>query len=117
GVSVFRVNRGLSWVVSGIFIGKLYGIELGVSQVATLAVSAVGMSFSIPGIPSGGLFILAPIFMAAGLPVEGIGILIALDAIPDMFKTAVNVTGHMSAATIAWRYAPIAHRLSSIAYD
>ena len=54
-------------------------------------------------IASAGLFILAPIFMAVRLPVEGIGILIALDAIPDMFKTAVNVTGHMTGATLVWK--------------
>jgi Na+/H+-dicarboxylate symporter len=103
GVSVFRLNQGVSWVVCGLFIGKLYGIELGLAQVATLAAAAVGFSFSIPGVPSAGLFILAPIFMAVRLPVEGIGILIALDAIPDMFKTAVNVTGHMTGATLVWK--------------
>ncbi|MCK5650100.1 MAG: cation:dicarboxylase symporter family transporter, partial [Gemmatimonadetes bacterium] len=52
------------------------------------------------GIPSGGLFVVAPLWMAFGLPMEGIGILIALDLIPDMFLTTANVTGDMAVAAI-----------------
>jgi Na+/H+-dicarboxylate symporter len=44
---------------------------------------------------------LAPLFVAIGLPVEGIGILIAVDAIPDTFATMLNVTGYLAAATLA----------------
>ena len=43
---------------------------------------------------------LAPLFSAIGLPIEGIGILIALDAIPDTFATVLNTTGDLAAATI-----------------
>ena len=46
------------------------------------------------------LFIMAPVLLAAGLPVEGLGILLGVDTIPDMFRTTTNVTGTMSAATI-----------------
>jgi Na+/H+-dicarboxylate symporter len=42
---------------------------------------------------------MAPVLMAAGLPVEGIGILLGADTIPDMFRTTINVTGHMAVAT------------------
>jgi proton glutamate symport protein len=61
------------------------------------------MSFSVPGIPSGSLFIIAPLFPTVGLPVEGVGILIALDAVPDIFKTTLNVTGHMTVASVLGR--------------
>jgi len=103
GVSVFRLNQGVSWVVTALFIGKLYGIHLGLSQIALLAAASVPMSFSVPGIPSGGLFVIAPFFMTVGLPIEGIGILIALDVIPDLFKTLLNVTGHMTATVLLSR--------------
>lgn len=43
---------------------------------------------------------LTPLFAAIGLPVEGIGILIAVDAIPDTFATVLNVSGHMAAVSI-----------------
>jgi len=103
GVSLFRVNTPASWIISGLFVGKLYGVSLSAGAVATIGIAAIPMSLSVPGIPSGGLFILAPLFVAVGLPVEGIGILIALDAIPDVFKTVVIVTGHMASTSILSR--------------
>lgn len=106
-VSTFRLNQGVSWLVMAMFLARLYGVPFGLASVATLAVAAVAMSFSIPGIPSGGLFIIAPFYAAVGLPVEGVGILIALDAIPDVFKTLVNVTGHMTSAVVLARHAPV----------
>jgi Na+/H+-dicarboxylate symporter len=105
-VSTFRLNQGVSWIVMGMFLARLYDVPFGVTSAATLAIAAVAMSFSIPGIPSGGLFIIAPFYAAVGIPAEGVGILIALDAIPDMFKTLVNVTGHMTSAVLLARHAP-----------
>jgi Na+/H+-dicarboxylate symporter len=106
GVSIFRLNQGISWVVAALFIGALYDIELSIGQLAMLAAASVPMSFSVPGIPSGGLFIITPFFMTVGLPVEGIGILIALDVIPDLFKTLINVTGHLTATVLLSRNQP-----------
>ena len=83
-------------------------MSLSAGAVATIGIAAIPMSLSVPGIPSGGLFILAPLFVAVGLPVEGIGILIALDAIPDVFKTVVIVTGHMASTSILSRRASLA---------
>jgi Na+/H+-dicarboxylate symporter len=105
GVSVFRLNQGVTWIVSALFVGTLYGIHLSTSQLALLAVTSVAMSFSIPGIPSAALFMIAPFFTSVGLPVEGVGILIGLDVIPDVFKTSLNVTGHMAATAILARRA------------
>jgi proton glutamate symport protein len=103
GVSLLRANTGLSYVVYALFLGKLYGIPLGMSQIIGIAAVSIALSFSVPGIPSGGLLIATPYFMAVGLPPQGIGILIALDAIPDIFKTLVIVTSHVSSALIVAR--------------
>ena len=103
GVSLLRASTGLSYVVYALFVGKLYGIPLGFVQLLFVAVIGIVMSFSVPGIPSGGLLIAAPYFQMIGLPPQGIGILIALDAIPDIFKTLVIVQSHMSAALILSR--------------
>jgi Na+/H+-dicarboxylate symporter len=100
GVSLLRANTGLSWVVCALFLGKLYGVPLGFGQLIGLAAVSIAFSFSVPGIPSGGLLIAAPYYAALGLPVQGIGILIALDAIPDIFKTLINVTSQVSTALI-----------------
>lgn len=104
GVSIFRLNQGITWIVSALFVGELYGVHLGWSKLALLAVASVAMSFSVPGIPSGALFMIAPFFVAVGLPADGIGILIALDVIPDLFKTSLNVTGHMTATVLLARH-------------
>jgi Na+/H+-dicarboxylate symporter len=102
-VSVFRLNLAVSWIVGALFVAKLYGVPFGLAGVVTFTVAAVVMSFSVPGIPSGSLFIIAPVFPTVGLPVEGVGILIALDALPDVFKTALNVTGHLTSAVVVSR--------------
>jgi Na+/H+-dicarboxylate symporter len=66
--------------------------------------SAVGLlSFYTPGIPSGGLLVMTPLFAALNLPIEGIGLLIALDPIIDMFMTPVNVTANVTVAAILTR--------------
>jgi Na+/H+-dicarboxylate symporter len=97
--SVYRVGAALGQTTGVIFIAQLYGVALSVPQLATVALTAVATSFSVPGIPGGSIVIMAPVLMAAGLPVEGIGILLGADTIPDMFRTTLNVTGHMAAAT------------------
>jgi len=108
GISFSRANTALSWVVGALFLGALYGVPLSFAQLVGAAAVAVVMSFSVPGIPSGGLLIATPYFTSLGLPAEGIGILIALDAIPDIFKTGVIVTCHMSATAICARGLPVA---------
>ena len=99
-VSVFRINVPIAWVVGVIFLGKLYGVPLGTPELLGLIVTATLISFSVPGIPSASLFLLAPVLVDLGLPAEGAGVLIAVDAIPDMFKTTLNVTSHLTVATI-----------------
>jgi proton glutamate symport protein len=102
-VSVFRLNVPIAWVVGALFLGKLYGVALDLPQLGGLVLTATLISFSVPGIPSSSLFLLAPVLVELGLPAEGAGILIAVDAIPDMFKTTVNVTSHLATAAIVGR--------------
>ena len=103
-VSVFRVNVPIAWVVGVLFLGKLYGVPLDLAQLGGLIVTSTLISFSVPGIPSASLFLLAPVLVHLGLPAEGVGILIAVDAIPDLFKTMANVTAHLASVTILARY-------------
>jgi Na+/H+-dicarboxylate symporter len=97
---VFRVNVPIAWVVGVLFLGQLYGVDIGTGQLAMLVVTSTLLSFSVPGIPSASLFLLAPVLVQNGIPPEGVGILIAVDAIPDMFKTLANVTAHLTSATL-----------------
>jgi Na+/H+-dicarboxylate symporter len=103
GVSVFKYASPIVRIVGTFFVAKLYGIELGPGQIASIAAALGVLSFYSPGIPSGGLFVMAPIYLAFGLPIEGVGILIALDFIPDMFLTTANVTADLAVTVLLAR--------------
>jgi Na+/H+-dicarboxylate symporter len=105
-VSTFKLNQAVSWAVGAVFVALLYDVPLPTGQLAALAATSVAMSFAVPGIPSGGVLLVTPFFVAAGLPAEGVGLLIAADAIPDLFKSSLNVTGHMAAVTVLARRVP-----------
>ena len=102
--ALFRVGAAFGLTVGAVFIGRLYGADLGPAQVLTVAVTAVLTSFSIPGVPAGSIIAMVPVLASVGLPVEGIGVLLGVDTIPDAFRTTANVTGQMAAATIAERH-------------
>lgn len=99
-VSMFKIAGPVSWTVGALFIAWFYGVPIGVRELATIAFAAVFLGFAGPGIPRGAFISLAPLFIAIGLPVEGIGILIAVDAIPDLFSTVLNTTGNLAAAAL-----------------
>ena len=102
-VSVFRVSTPIGWMASVLFLARLYGVDIDNAQLASLLAVSILLSYSVPGIPSGSLFLLAPVLVSLGLPAEGVGILIAVDAIPDLFKTMVNVTSHMTVVAVLGR--------------
>jgi proton glutamate symport protein len=102
-VAIFRVSAPISFVLGALFLGKLYGVELDGGQIVSLSVLSVLLSYSIPPVPSGSLFLMAPVFAEMGIPVEGIAILIAVDAIPDLFKTTAIVTSHLASAVVVAR--------------
>lgn len=101
--STFRVGGGVGITVGIAFISRLYGVELTAAQLATVVVTVVISTFSIPGIPGGSIVAMVPVLLAAGLPVEGMGILLGVDTIPDMFRTTTNITGDMAAAVVLAR--------------
>ena len=102
-VSMFKFAAPVSWTVGSLFISHFYGIPLGLPQMMTVAFAAVFLAFAAPGVPRGAFLLLTPLFLAIGLPAEGVGILIAVDAIPDLFATVLNVTGDLAAAVLVAR--------------
>lgn len=83
-----------------VFIANLYGVELGLGGYVTVIITAVLASIGTAGVPSVGLVMLALVFNQVGLPVEAIGIIIGVDRLLDMTRTAVNVTGDAVVTTI-----------------
>ena len=105
-VSTLRLSSPIMWAITLPFLSRLYGIDIGFAQLIALIIAGIMLSFSIPGLPSASLFIMAPFLSGLGIPAEALGIVIAADAIPDLFKGVLNVTGHMTAAAIVARHAP-----------
>jgi proton glutamate symport protein len=99
-VSMFKIAAPLSWTIGALFIAWFYGITLHVQQLALIAFAGVFLTFAAPGVPRGAFLLLTPLFLAVGLPAEGIGILIAVDTIPDLFSTVFNVTGNLAATVL-----------------
>ena len=99
-VSMFKIGAPVSWTIGALFVGWFYGIPLHARELATVGVASVFLAFVAPGVPRGAFIMLTPLFLAIGLPAEGIGILIAVDALPDTIATALNVTGDLAAATL-----------------
>jgi proton glutamate symport protein len=97
--STFKIATPVAWSVGAVFVGWFYGIPLHFGSLAMVAFAAVFLGFA-PGIPRGAFILLTPLFLAIGLPAEGIGILIAVDAIPDTFATVLNTTGNLAAAAL-----------------
>ena len=102
-VSIFKFATPVGRTCGAYFIARLYGVDLSVADIAAIAAAVGLLSFYTPGIPSGSLLVMAPLFAALGLPIEGIGLLIALDPIVDMFMTPVNVTADVTVAAILTR--------------
>ncbi len=104
-VSSFKVTGPLVWIVAALFLARLYGVSIGAAQLLGVALSGAVASFSAPGVPHGWLLVIAPLLASLGVPPEGVGLLIAVDAIPDMCITTANVTADLAAAAIAARHA------------
>lgn len=102
-VSLFKYASPVVRITGTFFIAALFGVELGLAETAAVVAGIAALSFYSPGIPSGGLFVMAPLYQAFGLPLEGIGILIALDIVPDMFITGSNVTADLAVAALVDR--------------
>ncbi|MGV3520536.1 MAG: dicarboxylate/amino acid:cation symporter [Luteitalea sp.] len=102
-VATFKFSAPAAMLVGVVFTARLYDVSVGPFALAQATVMALVLSFAVPGIPGGWLLIAAPIFAAMGLPVQAIGMLLAVDAIPDMFRTPANVTADLAVTAILAR--------------
>ena len=104
-VSLFRLTSAAGNIAVAIYIAGLYGIDLSAWQLAAGALVAAIVSVSAVGIASAVTFfpLMAPICLAMGLPIELIGLLIAVETIPDIFRTIGNVTADVAVTSIVAR--------------
>lgn len=100
GATVNMDGTAIMQGVATIFIAQVYGIDLTVTALATVVLTATMASIGAAGVPGVGLITLALVLEQAGLPVEGIALIIGVDRLLDMVRTVVNVTGDVTVSLI-----------------
>jgi Na+/H+-dicarboxylate symporter len=100
GATINMDGTAIMQGVATVFIANMYGIELGFGGFLTVIVMAVLASIGTAAVPGVGLVMLTLVFEQVGLPVEGIGLVLGVDRLLDMVRTAVNITGDAAVTTI-----------------
>jgi len=100
GATINMDGTALFQCVTTLFMAQAYGIELTILNLLLITFTVVAASIGTPAIPGGGVIILASVLQNAGIPVDGLIIIIGIDRILGMFRTAVNVTGDLTACLI-----------------
>ncbi|MBL4724636.1 MAG: cation:dicarboxylase symporter family transporter, partial [Lutibacter sp.] len=91
GATINMDGTALYECVAAMFIAQAYGIDLGFGEQIIVVITALLASIGAAGIPMAGLVMITVILSAVNLPLEGVGLILAVDRILDMFRTAVNV--------------------------
>ena len=100
GATINMDGTSIMQGVAVVFIAQAYGIPLTMGHLATVVVTATLASIGTAGVPSVGLVTLAMVLNSVGLPTEGIALIMGIDRILDMIRTAVNITGDAVCTTI-----------------
>jgi Na+/H+-dicarboxylate symporter len=104
-VSLFRMTSPVQYIGIAVYIAWIYGVDLTASQLVVGAALAVIISLGSVGLP-GQVSLMAmnmPVVQAMGLPVAPLGLMLAVETIPDAFATVGNVTGDLAATTVVAR--------------
>ncbi len=100
GATINMDGTALFQCVTTLFMAQAYGIELSLINLLLITATVVAASIGTPAVPGGGVIILASVLQGAGIPVDGLIIIIGIDRILGMFRTAANVTGDLTASVI-----------------
>ncbi len=100
GATINMDGTAIMQGVATVFIANIYGVDLGLTGYVTVIMMAVLASIGTAGVPGVGLIMLSMVFAQVGLPLEGIGLILGVDRLLDMVRTAVNVTGDAAVSCI-----------------
>jgi Na+/H+-dicarboxylate symporter len=103
GATVNMDGTALYECVAAVFIAQAYGLELSIFQQALVVITALLASIGAAGVPMAGMVMITIILSAIGLPLEAIGLIISVDRILDMFRTATNVWSDTTGALVVAR--------------
>jgi Na+/H+-dicarboxylate symporter len=100
GATINMDGTAIMQGVATVFIANIYGVDLGIAGYLTVILMSVLASVGTAGVPGVGLIMLSMVFGQVGLPVEGIGLIIGVDRLLDMIRTAVNISGDAVVSTV-----------------
>jgi len=100
GATINMDGTAIMQGVATVFIANAYGVDLGTAGYLTVILMSVLASIGTAGVPGVGLIMLSMVFTQVGLPVEGIGLILGVDRLLDMVRTAVNVSGDAAVSVI-----------------
>ncbi|MCB9637540.1 MAG: dicarboxylate/amino acid:cation symporter [Myxococcales bacterium] len=113
GATVNMDGTALYEAIAAMFIAQLYGIDLGLGPQILIFLTAGLAAVGAAGIPSAGTVTMVMVLAAVGLPISGIGLILAVDRLLDMCRTTVNVWGDLIGAAILARFEPDDNATSS----
>ncbi len=102
-VSAFKYCAPIAFLTGSYFLARLYGVEIPPAKVPFIFVQATLLSFAVPGILGGSIVTMAPILVSLGIPLEGLGLLLAVDIVGDMLRSSVNATINVAVAAAVAR--------------
>jgi Na+/H+-dicarboxylate symporter len=100
GATINMDGTAIMQGVATVFIANVYNVDLGISGYLTVILMSVLASIGTAGVPGVGLIMLSMVFVQVGLPVEGIGLILGVDRLMDMIRTAVNISGDAVVSSI-----------------
>jgi len=104
GASMHRPGSALFQGAAVVFLAHLYGVPIPMAVIGAAMLATFLVSLTVAPVPSSGVVTMAPALDAVGIPVAGLALLLGIDRIPDMMRSAVNVLSQISAATLVERW-------------
>lgn len=104
GATINMNGTALYQAVATVFLAQVYGIDLSLGSMALVVAMAVGASIGSPATPGVGIVILAMVLETVGIPASGIALIMGVDRILDMSRTAINVTGDLVTCALMERW-------------
>lgn len=104
GATINMDGTALYQGVAAIFLAQVFGVDLGTGGMLLIIITAVGASIGAPATPGVGIIILAMVLESVNIPIAGIALILGVDRMLDMSRTAINVSGDLVASTVMNRW-------------
>jgi Na+/H+-dicarboxylate symporter len=98
--SINRPGSALFQGAAVVFLASIYGVPVGPTAVAGAVLATFLAAMTVAPVPSASIMTLAPALDAVGVPLGGLGLMLGIDRLPDMFRSATNVVGHVAATVV-----------------